>query len=100
RPTDRFGAGASVPADGDERNDLGRNSVSDRLHAELHDGAELGGLQLRDAGGRVWICVAHFAGGCFSALGRFAAALGWCCSDLRGRFAGGANETTDDGGYQ
>src|SRR4029077_13236656 len=43
-PTDGFRAGASLPADGGQRDDLGCDFLSERLHAELHDGAELGGL--------------------------------------------------------
>src|SRR5205807_4002782 len=83
-------------SDGDERDDLGWNILSDRLHAELHDGAELGGLQLRHARWGVWICITHVAGSCFFARVGVPAALGWCCLDLCGCAAGGANETTDN----
>jgi len=51
---------------------------------ELHDGAELGRTTARDAGGRIWICFTHFAGGYFFARAGVAAALDWCCLDLRG----------------
>ena len=62
----------------------------------LHDGAELGGLQLRDAGRRIWIRITHFTGGRFSARAGFAPALGGCRFDLSGGSAGGTNETKDD----
>src|SRR5439155_22398161 len=94
--TTLFRSRTSVPADGDERNDLGGDSVSDRLYDELHDGAELGGLQLRDAGRRIWIRITHFTGGRFSARAGFAPALGGCRFDLSGGSAGGTNETKDD----
>src|SRR5258708_31011441 len=83
-----------VPADGNERDDLGGDSLSDRLHAELHDGAELGGLQLRDAGGGVWISFTQFACGGFFFLSRGAAGgLVWWLLSLVGSF-GGASHTT------
>src|SRR5260370_40126769 len=84
---------ACLAGDGDERDDLGRHLLFDRFHGELYDRAELGGLQLRDARWRIWLCVAHLDGGCFFTRNSIGAALHWRGANLLGRVAGGGNET-------
>src|SRR5260370_36321283 len=87
---------ACLAGDGDERDDLGRHLLFDRFHGELYARADLGGLQLRDARWRIWLCVAHLDGGCFFAPNSIGAALDWRGANLLGSVAGGANETADN----
>src|SRR5260370_34996099 len=89
---------ACLAGDGDERDDLGRHLLFDRFHGELYDRAELGGLQLRDARWRIWLCVAHLDGGCFFARNSICASLDWRGANQLGRVGGGANETADTRG--
>ncbi len=53
-------------------------------------------FRLTVTNGKIWIGVTHVPGGHFSARIGIAATLGWRCVDLRGRDAGGTDETTDN----
>jgi len=58
---------------------------------------ELGGLQLRHAGWRFWLCAPYVSCRCFPARERFAAPLGGRHFDLHWRHAGWSDEAAHDG---
>ncbi len=80
---------------------MGRHHFSVRFHAELHDGIELGGLQLRRSPReRFGYALLTFFAVIFLHEAVSAAAMGRGGSDLRGSAARWANEAAHDGSGQ
>src|SRR5207253_9309301 len=84
--------GARVLADGDESDDLDRDPLSDWVYGHLHDGGELGGLQLRDARGSIWVRDIDAAGGGDFAGARFREEVAGCGGHLHVDAAGLTND--------